>query len=195
MAFSLPVLVLPVLVIAVAMAGLAVASLRTTHAIHGGRFEVLHAPPGGLRFRSDFGEFDIDRGRTALTLAADTLRTVVPLDRPARVEVRIVAALAPQWLEYVLGVEAFDLFGLDPHRIAWHVVLVVFEDGREIPVFAAGQASGASTRSRSPLGRLIRLRVVPDVAAVAQRVRATIVAHVPIVLDAGSEPGIAVGGA
>ena len=183
MVFSLPVLMLPVIVLVAGMAGLGVVALRTTHAMHGGRFEALPAPPGGLRFRSDFGEFAVDRGRTALTLSADTHRTVVPLDRPARVEVRIVAALAPRWLEYVLGVEAFDLFELDPHRIDWHVVLVVFEDGREIPVFVAGQASAASTTSRSLARNLTRLRIVPDAAAVARQVGETVVAYVPVVVD------------
>lgn len=177
---SLPVIVLPSLLIVVAAAALGVIALRTSHALHGGRYENLATEPGGLRVRSDFGLFDFDRGRAWLRVTGDRQVATVPIDHLATVADRSVAALAPEWLEFVLGAETFDLFEQSGAGIGWQVVVIVLGDGREVPVFAVGQVAVGRAFVRA----LLRVGLVPDAKAQAQRVRADLLRHLPALVDA-----------
>lgn len=182
---SLPVIVLPSLLIVVAAAGLGVIALRTTHALQGGQCDWLPADPGGLRFRSDFGLFELDRGRTSLRVTGDRQVATVPLDRPVHVEVRRVVALAPQWLEFVLGAGTFDLFEQSGPGLDWHVVVIVLDDGREVPVYAVGQLALGKA---GVMGRALRrVGLVHDAAAEAQSVRAELVRHLPTLVEATTD--------
>jgi hypothetical protein len=190
MAIALPAIVLPSLLIALGATGLGAFALRASQAMHGGKFEAMQSAPGAFRFRSDFGEFGIDRGRASLRVAGDTQVATVPLAPVVTVAVRTVDALAPAWLEFVLGAETFELFEHSGARVDWHVVVIALDDGREVPVFAVSQAHRAAATSKLHglvVATLHRLGIVPDALACAQRVRAEVARHCPVLIEVGEE--------
>lgn len=161
-----------------AAAGYAIVTLRTLYAMQGGAFQVQPAPAGHYRFRSDFGLVEIDGGAGKLRLIGPASSLSVPIAQLRGVELRVEEALLDRWHEFLIGMQLHDLFAAFRDRIRWQVVVAVLEDGREIPLYAAGQIHRRELLFdwliRAELALAWRLRIAPEVPAVARGVCAEI---------------------
>ena len=163
------------LIVVIGLVGYVFVTMRTLYAMQGGSFEVRPAESGQYRFRSDFGLFEIDGGKGKLRIIGPASSLSMPIGQVRGVELRVAEAMLDRWHEFLIGMQLQDLFSQFRDRVRWQVVVAVLEDGREIPLYAAGQIHRRELLfdwlMRAEMSLVWWLRIAPEVPAVARVVR------------------------
>ncbi len=133
-----------------------------------GRFRVLRRDPRRFTFRTDFGEFTIDRPNGSLTFATRKLRQRIDLAQVRRLDYRYreKEALVDELLS---GWDIWDLAKRYRDVVGWFEISAVLASGKRVPLYAVGQydprepLSGWAFRlERAMLARLGLLTDVED---------------------------------
>ncbi|MFZ3087754.1 MAG: hypothetical protein WA123_06785 [Methylotenera sp.] len=106
--------------------------------INKGRFNVIKNTTKSFKVISDFGSVNIDHELQKLTLGGKNRYLKIDLNQITGVRFTHDDEWA-RFAEWFFGVGLLDVFPAFRDRVHWYTIKLVLSDGKEVPIFVAGE--------------------------------------------------------